>query len=205
MSHDQSRPREVAADTGVVSDDHDVTQLLLAWRQGDAAAPELLFSRVYHELHRIAHRHLGGERDGHTLETTGLVHEAYLRLVDQNRTQWLDRGHFLAIASRVMRRVLVDYARRRGTRKRGGDFARVDLDEHAIPLDERPQVLLALDEALTRLSAEDERVARVVECRFFGGLTEEETGAALGVTARTVRRDWVRGRAWLYNELGAEG
>jgi RNA polymerase sigma factor (TIGR02999 family) len=200
MLEDQSGSREAAANSGVASD-HDVTDLLLAWREGDADAPERLFPIVYQELHRIAQRQLRGERADHTLETTGLVHEAYLRLVDQSRTRWLDRGHFFAIASRVMRRVLIDYARRRSAGKRGRGFVHVDLDEGSLPLEERPQLLLALDEALTRLDAEDERVARVVECRFFGGLTEEETGLALGVTSRTVRRDWVKGRAWLYREL----
>jgi RNA polymerase sigma factor (TIGR02999 family) len=203
MLDDQSGPRESPARAGVVSGNHDVTNLLLAWRQGDGDAPDRLFPLVYQELHRIAHRQLGGERRDHTLETTGLVHEAYLRLVDQTRTRWMDRGHFFSIAARVMRRVLVDYARRRSAGKRGGGRSRIDLDDVALPVEERPQVLLALDEALDRLTAEDERVGRVVECRFFGGLTEEETGVALGITARTVRRDWVKGRAWLYRELGA--
>ncbi|HEY7481850.1 MAG TPA: sigma-70 family RNA polymerase sigma factor [Gemmatimonadales bacterium] len=203
MLENQSGSRDAAADTGIASD-HDVTDLLLAWREGDADASERLFPLVYHELHRIAQRQLRGERAGHTLETTGLVHEAFLRLVDQNRTQWLDRGHFFAVAARVMRRVLIDYARRRAAGKRGHGYRQVDLDEGSLPLEERPQLLLALDEALTRLGAEDERIARVVECRFFGGLTEEETGLALGVTARTVRRDWVKGRAWLYRELAGE-
>jgi RNA polymerase sigma factor (TIGR02999 family) len=184
--------------------DHDVTDLLLAWRQVGGDAPDRLFSIVYQELRGIAHRQLFGERRDHTLGTTGLVHEAYFRLVDQSRAQWADRGHFFAIAARVMRRVLVDYARQRRAEKRGGELVRVDLDDVAIPLDQRPQVLLALDEALTRLCAEDERIGGVVECRFFGGLTEEETAVALGVTSRTVRRDWVKGRAWLHQALGSD-
>jgi RNA polymerase sigma-70 factor (ECF subfamily) len=200
MHEHSSGSRDAAADSGIAAD-HDVTDLLLAWREGDADASERLFPLVYQELHRIAQRQLRGERPGHTLETTGLVHEAFLRLVDQNRTQWLDRGHFFAVAARVMRRVLIDYARRRAAGKRGHGYRQVDLDEGSLPLEERPQLLLALDEALNRLGGEDERIARVVECRFFGGLTEEETGLALGVTARTVRRDWVKGRAWLYQEL----
>jgi RNA polymerase sigma factor (TIGR02999 family) len=185
--------------------DHDVTDLLLAWRQAGGEAPDRLFSIVYHELRRIAHRQLFGERGDHTLGTTGLVHEAYLRLVDQSRAQWADREHFFAIAARVMRRVLVDYARQRQAEKRGGAMARVDLEDVSIPMDERPQILLALDEAIGRLTMEDERLGRVVECRFFGGLTEEETAAALGVTSRTVRRDWVKGRAWLYQALASGG
>jgi RNA polymerase sigma factor (TIGR02999 family) len=204
MPENQSGSRGPVAAPGDASIDHDVTELLLAWREGDGAAPDRLFPLVYNELHRIAHRQIGGERRDHTLETTGLVHEAYLRLVDQSRTRWMDRGHFFSIASRVMRRILVDYARRRSAQKRGGEFERIDLDNLALPVEERSHLLLVLDEALTRLSAEDERLGRVVECRFFGGLTEEETGLALGITARTVRRDWVKGRAWLQRELGRE-
>ena len=131
-----------------------------------------------------------------------MVHEAYLRLVDQTRVQWTDRKHFFGIASLAMRRILVDYARRHGAAMRGGNRRPVTLDEAAMSVDDRADTLVALDEALDRLRELDERLVRVVECRFFGGLTEEETAEALGVTARTVRRDWVKAKGWLYQELG---
>jgi RNA polymerase sigma factor (TIGR02999 family) len=182
--------------------DHDVTGLLAAWRQGDATAVDRLFPLVYDELRRIAHRQLGQERPDHTLGTTALVHEAYLKLVDQTRAQWADRTQFFAIASRAMRRILVDYARQHLAGKRGGQRERVTLDEETLSLDARADTLVAVDEALDRLAALDERAGRVVECRFFGGFTEQETAAALGITDRTVRRDWVRAKAWLYETLG---
>jgi RNA polymerase sigma factor (TIGR02999 family) len=178
---------------------HDVTGLLLAWRAGDGTALDRLFPLVYEELRRIAHGQLGRERSGHTLGTTALVHESYLKLVDQTRVHWEDRAHFFAIASVAMRRILVDYARRHCAAKRGG--AKVSLDDAALVADERADTLVALDEALTRLAEVDERLGRVVECRFFGGLSEEETAQALGVTARTVRRDWVKAKAWLHQAL----
>ena len=186
--------------------EHDITRLLLAWRSGDEDALNLLFPRVYDELRQIAHRHLSGERAGHTLNTTALVNEAYLKLVDQTRAQWNDRAHFFAVAARVMRRILVDYARRHQTQKRGGQMAPVTLDDEAAAnatalASERAEMLIALDEALTQLAEVDARLSRVVECRFFGGLTEEETAAALGVTARTVRRDWIKAKGWLHQAL----
>lgn len=189
-----------------MSDDQDITGLLIAWRAGDEDALDQLFPRVYGELRRIAHRHLARERTGHTLSTTALVHEAYLKLVDQTRAQWADRAHFLAVAARVMRRILVDYARRHGAQKRGGSTPTRTLDNEALGnaalvADERAEMLLALDDALTRLAALDERLSKVVECRFFGGLTEEETASALSVTARTVRRDWVKAKGWLHQAL----
>ena len=171
--------------------DHDVTGLLAAWREGDATAVDRLFPLVYDELRRIAHRQLDRERPDHTLGT-----------VDQTRAQWADRTQFFAIASRAMRRILVDYARQHLAGKRGGQRERVTLDEEMLSLDGRADVLVAVDEALDRLAALDERASRVVECRFFGGFTEEETAAALGITDRTVRRDWVRAKAWLYETLG---
>jgi RNA polymerase sigma factor (TIGR02999 family) len=177
----------------------DITGLLLAWRAGDRTAVDRLFPLVYDELRRIAHRQLAGERPDHTLGTTALVHEGYLKLVDQTRAQWEDRGHFFAIAARAMRRILVDHARRHCAAKRAG--AVVNLDDVAIVADERADTLVALDEALARLTDVDERLGRVVECRFFGGLTEDETAEALGVTARTVRRDWVKAKGWLYLAL----
>jgi len=179
----------------------DITGLLLAWRAGDAGALDRLFPIVYNELRRIAHRQLGGERPEHTLGTTALVHEAYLKLVDQTRAQITDRAHFFAVAARAMRRILVDYARRHRALKRGGDVAQIDFNEATFTAGERADTLVALDEALTRLADVDERVSRVVECRFFGGLTEEEAAEALGVTARTVRRDWVKAKRWLAQAL----
>ena len=185
--------------------EHDVTGLLLAWRAGDGTAVDRLFPLVYEELHRIAHRQLSRERSDHTLATTALVHEAYLKLVDQSRAQWSARSQFFAIAARAMRRILVDYARQHLAGKRGGARERVSLDAETLSLDERADVLVAVDEALEHLRALDDRASRVVECRFFGEYTEEETAEALGVTERTVRRDWVRAKAWLYDALRAQG
>ena len=183
-----------------MSRDEDITALLLAWRAGEDAAHERVFPLVYDELHRIAHRHLTREREGHTLDTTGLVHEAYLKLVGQ-RAVWNDRAHFYAIAAEVMRRVLVDYARQYCATKRGSSPQRISLTDDMLVADARADTLLALDDALTQLAAIDERLSRVVECRFFGGLTEEETAEALGVTARTVRRDWLKAKGFLHRML----
>ena len=179
----------------------DITGLLLAWRAGDRGALDRLFPLVYQELGRIAHRQLGRERPDHTLGTTALVHEAYLKLVDQTRARWENRAQFFAVAARAMRRILVDYARRHGALKRGGAAAQVSLSDATLVADQRADALVALDEALTRLAAVDERLCRVVECRFFGGLTEEETAEALELTARTVRRDWVKAKGWLHQAL----
>ena len=181
--------------------EHDITGLLLAWRAGDRGALDRLFPLVYEELRRIAHRQLGRERPDHTLGTTALVHEAYMKLVDQTRAQWTDRAQFFAVAARAMRRILVDYARRHRALKRGGERERISLDDAALVAEERADTLIALDEALKRLSELEERLSRVVECRFFGGLTEEETAEALAVTPRTVRRDWVKAKGWLYRAL----
>ena len=160
-----------------------------------------LFPLVYDELRRIAHYQMAGERAGHTLETTGLVHETYLKLVDQTRVQWRDRGHFFRVASWAMRRILVDYARTSQALRRGGGQHPVTLNEEQAGT-ERGDALVALDEALDRLALVDRRLSRVVECRYFGGLTEEETAEALGVSARTVERDWIKARSWLRLELG---
>ena len=178
-----------------------ITDLLLQLSVGDPSAMDRLFPLVYDELHRMARRALRREHLDHTLGTTGLVHEAYLKLVDQTRVGWRDRAHFFAVAALAMRRILVDYARRHRREKRGGGRRAVSLDESAISLDERAENLMALDEALTRLGALSPRLGRVVECRFFGGLTEEEIAEALGVTTRTVKRDWAKARGWLYQEL----
>jgi RNA polymerase sigma factor (TIGR02999 family) len=188
------------------ADPQPITDLLLAWRAGDGQAADRLFPLVYAQLRRIAHNALRRERASHTLDTTALIHEAYLQLVDQTRVEWRDRGHFFGVAAGAMRRVLIDYARRRRAAKRGGAREPVPLAEGEVPvaptfLDQRADLLLAVDAALTRLEALDPRLARVVECRFFGGLTEEETAAVLGVTARTVRRDWIKAKGWLYREL----
>jgi RNA polymerase sigma factor (TIGR02999 family) len=179
-----------------------ITDLLLQLRGGNAGGMDRLFPLVYDELRRMAHRQLQGERPGHTLGTTGLVHETYFKLVDQTRVEWQDRGHFFCVAARAMHRVLVDYARQYLALRRGGGLQRVSLEEDAVGV-ERSEALIALDEALSRLTALSERLGRVVECRFFAGLNEEETAEALGVTTRTVQRDWAKARGWLYLELRA--
>jgi RNA polymerase sigma factor (TIGR02999 family) len=161
---------------------------------------ERLYPLVYDELRRIAGRAFRGERSDHTLGTTGLVHETYVRLIDQTRVEWRDRGHFLAVAAGAMRRILVDYARRNRAARRGGGSVRFTLDAD-VPAAERGEMLLALDEALERLDGVDRRLSQVVECRYFGGLTEQETADVLGVTRRTVQRDWVKARGWLYLEM----
>lgn len=160
-----------------------------------------VFPLVYGELRRMAHHHLGREQSGHTLSTTDLVHEAYVRLADQTGIPVHERGRFFAVAATAMRRVLIEYARRRQAAKRGGGAEPVTLEPDAIAADESSEMLIALDEALTRLGAIDPRLASVVECRYFGGLTEDETAQALDITARTVRRDWAKAKEWLYAEL----
>ena len=177
-----------------------ITDQLVAWRAGEAGAQDRLFQLVYDDLRRIAHRQLGREVTGHTLDTHGLVHEAYLRLVEQTRVDWQDRSHFFAVAAQAMRRILIDHARRYLTQRRGGGVAGVVPAEDAV-VAERSEALLALDECLVQLASSEPRLSRVVECRYFAGYTEEETARVLGVTARTVRRDWVRARAWLYLQL----
>ena len=187
-------------------DTQPVTELLLELRHGQPGVMERLFPLVYEELRRIAHRALRGERTGHTLGTTGLVHEAYMRLADQTRLEYHDRAHFYGIAARAMRHILVDYARRHGAAKRGGADRRVvALDEALVRVEDRADALLALDEALSELETVDPRLGQVVQCRFFGGLTEEETGEVLGVTSRTVRRDWLKAKGWLYHHLRSDG
>ena len=181
--------------------DATITGALVAYRAGDPDALERLFPLVYDELRRVAHVQLRREEPGHTLGTTGLVHEAYFRLVDQTRVEWADRSHFFAVATQAMRRILVDYARRYKAAKRGGAPERVSLSDAMVIAEHRADTLLALDEALTQLASIDERLSRVVEYRFFGGLTEEETGELLGVTVRTVRRDWIKAKGWLHRAL----
>ena len=188
-------------DPGDLPDTQPVTELLLELRDGHAGAMDRLFPLVYEELRRIAHRAIRGERTGHTLGTTGLVHEAYIRLADQTRLEYRDRGHFYGIAARAMRHILVDYARRHRAAKRGGAKQMIVLDESLLGIEERAEALLALDEALTELEALDPRLGQVVQCRYFAGLTEEETAEVVGVTSRTVRRDWLKAKGWLYRQL----
>lgn len=183
--------------------DIDITGLLLEGSRGEDDALRALLPVVYDDLRAIAHRRLRGERAGHTLNTTALVHEAYVRMVDQTRVQWRDRAHFFGVAAEAMRRILVDYARRRGAEKRGAGRDPLPLDDVEIAVVDRAEQLLALDAALDRLENVDARLARVVLYRFFGGLSEEEIAELVGVTARTVRRDWVKARGWLYRELAA--
>ena len=178
-----------------------VTELLLRLRGGDRSALDRLTPIVYDELLRIAHRQLQHESAGHTLNTTALAHEAWLKLVDVKRVDWQDRSHFLAMAARAMRRILIDHARERGAARRGGGVVPLPLDDAAQVAAQQPESLLALDDALHRLAELNPRLAQVVECRYFGGLTEEETSAALGVTTRTVQRDWVKARGWLHGAL----
>ncbi|MCG8466792.1 MAG: sigma-70 family RNA polymerase sigma factor [Gemmatimonadetes bacterium] len=185
----------------VVTDEPNVTQLIHDWREGDAEAVDRLMPLVYDELRRIAQHHLRRERPDHTLSSTALVHEAFMNLVDQSPPAVSDRVHFFAISSRVMRRVLVWHARKRGAAKRGGGQRPVTLDEEAVLADDRLEEVLALDRALERLEALDARLCRVVECRHFGGLTVPETAEALGISRATVKRDWQSARAWLRREL----
>lgn len=178
-----------------------VTDLLVAWGKGDQQAFGRLMPQVQQELHRIADRYMKAERPGHELQATALINEAYLRLVDWKGIQWADRAHFFAMAANLMRRVLVDHARRRDRAKRGGEAIQVSLIEAAhMPTRERADVL-ALDEALAQLERLDPRKSRIVELRFFGGLSLEETAEALGVSVGTVRRDWSLARVWLFREL----
>ena len=178
-----------------------VTDLLARSREGAADALDELIPLVYDELRAIAHRQLRHERSHHTLSTTAVVNEAYLRLVDQRRVDWRDRTHFFGVAAHLMRRVLVDYARRRGARKREGARDAIPLDDALVAVEEQGDLLVALDDALARLAELDARLARVVELRFFAGLTEDETAEVLGVSPRTVRYDWVKAKGWLYREL----
>jgi RNA polymerase sigma factor (TIGR02999 family) len=179
----------------------DVTQLLLAWNSGSQEALNQLLPLVYQELRRMAERYLKRERADHTLEATALVHEAYLKLVDQQRVEWQNRAHFFGIAAQAMRRILVDHARTRQAGKRGSGSARITLDENLNVSDERAVDLLALDDALRTLAEVDPQKSRIVELRYFGGLSIEETAEVLGIGTATVIRQWRLARAWLYNEI----
>ena len=178
-----------------------LTQLLMAWSEGDQSALETLTPLVHEELHRLAHHYMKGERPGHTLQTTALVNEAYLKLIDQKRVKFENRTQFFALAATLMRHILVDHARSRHYLKRGGGAQRVSLDKALMVCGDRDEDLVALDEALVRLAAIDERKSKVVELRFFGGLSVEETAQALDVSAVTVMREWSMAKAWLYNSL----
>jgi RNA polymerase sigma-70 factor (ECF subfamily) len=180
---------------------HEVTQLLLDWSDGDQAAFDALMPLVYDELRQMARRYMSRERPGHTLQTTALVNEAYLRLVDQKRVHWQNRAHFFAVASQAMRRILIDYARKQRYAKRGGGAPKISLEEAAVMSQERAADLVALDEALTTLASIDPQQSRVVELRFFGGLTIEETAEVLKLSVDMVKREWATAKAWLSREM----
>jgi len=179
----------------------DVTRLLRAWSDGNEEALRTLTPLVYQQLHSAARRYMAGERPGHTLQTTALIHETYLRLVDVRQVKWQSRAHFFAICAQLMRRILIEFARARGSQKRRGDAPHVDLDEALIVSSEPDIDLVALDEALKRLEHVDERQSRVVELRFFGGLDVKETAEVLKVSVDTVMRDWKLAKVWLFREL----
>jgi RNA polymerase sigma factor (TIGR02999 family) len=183
----------------------DITELLLAHGGGDAAALGRLVPLVYDDLRRIARGQLRRRRPGDTLDTTGLVHEAYLKLVDQSRIEARNRHHFLAVAARAMRQVIVDHARMRQASKRGAGAGHVPLDDHHLAVEREAEHVLAINAALDRLATIDPRLLQVVECRFFAGYSEQETADALDVSARTVERDWVRAKAWLRDAVGGDG
>jgi RNA polymerase sigma-70 factor (ECF subfamily) len=178
-----------------------VTQLLARWSHGDDAALGELTPLVYEELRRLAHHQMGGQRPDHTLQTTALVNEAYLRLADQTNPSWQDRAHFFAVAARAMRQILVNYAKSYRAQKRGGGALKVELDEAAIVSPEKSKEIVELHEALERLASLDSRKARVVELKYFGGLNHDEIAEVMKVSTVTVRRDWVFAKAWLHNEL----
>src|SRR5579863_8327581 len=184
---------------------HEVTRLLKAWSGGDEEALQKLTPLVYKQLHQIARRYMAGERSGHTLQTTALVNEAYLRLVDCGKVNWQDRAHFLAVSAQLMRRILIDFARSRGYLKRGAAAPHIALEDAPSVFNEPDVNLVALDDALKALAAVDERKSKVVELKFFGGLNVEETAEVLGISSDTVLRDWQFAKLWLLRELNREG
>src|SRR5262245_28508654 len=196
MTHLKGEKREMATESP-----NEVTQLLLAWNGGDDAALDKLMPLVYGELRKAAKRYLRREPQGHTLQTSALVNEVYLRLIDAKNVRWQDRAHFYAISARLMRRVLVEFARRRHQLKRGGDVQQVSIEEALAFTQGQGADVVALDDALTTLAKLNLRQSRVVELRFFGGLSEDEIAEALKVSPRTVRNDWRLARAWLFREL----
>jgi len=179
----------------------EVTQLLLAWREGDEAALGELLPLVYDELHRLAARYMRRESPGHTMQTSALVNEAFIRLVDQRQVHWQNRAHFFGIAAQLMRRILLDHARGQARGKRGGGVHRVSFDEGAIVSEQRAAELIALDDALNALAAFDSRKGRIVELRFFGGLSNEEVTEVMGMSLRTVEREWRKAKAWLHHAI----
>ena len=180
---------------------HQITQLLAEWSEGNQSALDELYPLVYEELHRLARRYMSRERRGHTLQTTALINEAYVRLVDQKNVRWANRSHFFAISAQIMRRILIDHARRHAYAKRGGGAKQVSLEEAAIVAPDQASELVRLDEALKTLAKMDERRCHVVELRYFGGLSNEEIAGVLKVSENTVTRDWNLARAWLYQQL----
>ena len=180
---------------------HDVTQLLVAWSNGDEAARDELIPLVYEELHRLAHRYMNRERPAHTLQTSALINEAFVRLVGQRDVHWQNRSHFFGIAAQMMRRVLVDYARSRQYQKRGGDPVQVSLNEELMVSNEETAEVVALDDALKRLATFDQRKCQIVELRFFAGLSVEEAAQVLDISSATVKRDWTLAKAWLRKEI----
>lgn len=180
---------------------HQITQLLAEWSEGNQSALDELYPLVYEELHRLARRYMSRERKGHTLQTTALINEAYVRLVDQKNVRWANRSHFFAISAQIMRRILIDHARRHAYAKRGGGAKQVSLEEAAIVAPDQASELVRLDEALKTLAKLDERRCHVVELRYFGGLSNEEIAGVLKVSENTVTRDWNLARAWLYQQL----
>lgn len=181
-----------------------ITELLIGWSQGDRGALDRLMPLVYNELRKVARRQLAGEERENTLQSAALVNETYLRLVDQQRVEWRNRAHFFAISARMMRRILVDHARRRQTAKRGGGQPRLSLDRSLGVQGQKELDIVALDEALAELAKLDAQQAHVIELRFFGGLTIEETSEALNISTATVNRDWVTAKAWLFDQLNRE-
>ena len=179
----------------------EVTQLLANWSQGDPTALEKLIPLVYKELRHLAHRYMEGQRPNHTLQTTALVNEAYLRLADQSKPNFTNRSHFFAVAAKAMRQILVDYAKAQQSQKRGAGASKVELNEAALISPEQTSAILDVDEALEKLAVLDSRKARVVELRYFGGLNQDEIAEVLKISTVTIRRDWVFARAWLYTEL----
>ena len=180
---------------------HEITQLLAEWSDGNQSALDELYPLVYDELHRLARRYMSRERKGHTLQTTALINEAYVRIVDQKNVHWANRSHFFAISAQIMRRILIDHARRHGYAKRGGGAQQVSLDEAAVVTSGIGSELLRLDEALKTLADMDPRRSQVVELRYFGGLNNEEIAGVLHVSENTVTRDWNMARAWLHQQL----
>lgn len=182
----------------------DVTQLLVDWRNGDASALNQLLPLVYDELHRLAKRYMAHERQNHTLQATALVNEAYLRLAGQAPNEWQNRAHFFGVAAQVMRHLLVDHARARQYAKRGGGAQQITLDEAVAVMPEASVEVIALNDALDRLAHLDERKARIVELRYFGGLSADETAEVLGLSEITIKREWLKAKAWLYQEMNKQ-